>query len=139
MCRRHKCNVDIHCLVRDRPDQSHTGVLSFRCRGRGDGLLAVGDGGQAPVTFALCRSRSIPQHPTMPASHPVRDPHRPKLHTGNTDELRGGQARAGVQERRQFAASLPPPHTPGARHSPARNLGTEKVETLTDCVMNISS
>lgn len=67
-------------------------LLVFRCRGRGDGILTVGDGGQAPVNFALSCSCSIPQHPTMPASHPIRDPQRPKLHTGNTDELRGGQA-----------------------------------------------
>lgn len=78
----------------DPPDKYYTNILllGFRCRGRGDGILTVGDGGQAPVTFALSRSRSIPQHPTMPASHPVRDPHHPKRHIGNTDELRGGQA-----------------------------------------------
>lgn len=105
--------------------QINSPLLLFRCRGRGDGILTVGDGGQAPVTFALSRSRSIPQHPTMPASHPVRDPHRPKLHTGTTDELRGGQApgRArgaggvcggGGQERRQQEAvsSLSPSSSP---------------------------
>lgn len=113
----------------DNPDQYYTNILLlvFRCRGRGDGVLTVGDGGQAPVTFALSRSRSIPQHPTMPASHPVRDPHCPKLHTGNTDELRGGQApgrgageeAAGGSIRALAVLLTPPPYKTAEMHSRA--------------------
>lgn len=82
------CKLNKTCLE----DWPRTLLLVLRCGGRGDGILTVRDGGSAPVTFALSRPHSTPLHLAMPPSRPVRDPHQPKLHKHNTDELRRGEA-----------------------------------------------
>lgn len=130
-------------------------LLAFRCRGRGDGVLAVGDGGQAPVTFALF-PRSF--HPTASSHARVPIPYvthtARKLHARDTPTSSGeGRHQAGVQERSGEAAAgtcpapspsserPPPHHTKQLRctQEPGTLAWRKSVKTVTDFVTTINS
>lgn len=84
------------------------------------------------MTFALSRSHAIPPHPAMPASHPVRDPHRQKLHPRNTTTSSGeGRHQAGVQERRGEAAAGRCPALSRPLNTPHYTNGMEEVSENT--------
>lgn len=112
------------------PDLTNV-FLFFRRGGRGDGVLAVGDGGPAPVTFAL--SHATPPRHAPSRSRAARHPPPPTPeHTA--DELRRGERRGGEGRRgRDGAPSCvlrPPPslcNTPGQKE---KNLKKSK---LTHC------
>lgn len=68
----------------------------------------------------------------MPASHPVRDPHRQKLHPRNTTTSSGeGRHQAGVQERRGEAAAGRCPALSRPLNTPHYTNGMEEVSENT--------
>lgn len=77
-------------------DWLHIRLLALRCRGRGDGILTVRDGGPAPVTFA----------PFPPSFHPTASRHAPvpyvihtNLNSTNTTLMSSGEERHLGRER----------------------------------------
>lgn len=84
------------------------------------------------MTFALSRSHAIPPHSAMPAFHPVRDPHRQKLHPRNTTTSSGeGRHQAGVQERRGEATAGRCPALSHPLNTPHYTNGMEEVSENT--------
>lgn len=87
------------------------------CRGRGDGVLTVRDGGSAPVTFAPRSSLiPLPLHPALPPSRPARDPQQPKTpqtrHWWAQERTPGGGGREGEETPGGGCLALPQPFPP---------------------------
>lgn len=89
--------------------------LFFRRGGRGDGVLAVGDGGPAPVTFAL--SHATPPRHAPSRSRAARHPPPP---TPNTPPMSSGEGRGGEEGEGRRSELRPPPTPPPCATHPVR-------------------